>query len=64
MTQWTHRQWLVAAGGFLGALIPAFRVIQRPGVLNLGPDLRGHGFVRLEGVSLGGDVPPGQRDVG
>ena len=43
-----------AAEPMTSELGPAFRVIRRPGVLNLGADLGGHGFGRLEGVSLGG----------
>ncbi|MEY9997359.1 hypothetical protein ABIE67_009478 [Streptomyces sp. V4I8] len=45
-------------------LRPGFDVIRRPGESKVGPDLRGHGCGRLEGVSLGGGVVAGQRGVG
>ncbi len=44
--------------------MPGFDVIRRPGGANLGSDLGGRAWVRLEGVSLGGRVSAGQRGAG
>lgn len=46
-----HSSWPVSTR--VGDLSPAFRVIQRPGVADLGCDLRGHGGGCLRGVSPG-----------
>ena len=64
-SKWLQRPFRVPVLQDLRRLhIPGFDVIRRPGGPNRGYDLRGHGCGRLEGVSLGGGIPAGQRGAG